>query len=172
MCIYIYTCLNSNHYAGSNFNFQGVTWASTCGIHIGQLHHLDLVVFYLLDTWQWDHKRKQTELANLAMGMPCHTILYPGVTLNHPFLDGIFRPTIWGYPHLWKPPYVSGGESGLDTSGVFGVSVALGVLENGGTRPRIQATTKTEDRTNHREVFKNWGYPQNHPLIIDKWIFH
>ena len=25
----------------------------------------------------------------------------------HPFLDGIFphKPSIWGYPHLWKPPY-------------------------------------------------------------------
>ena len=30
-----------------------------------------------------------------------------GVPPNHPFLDGIFpyKPTILGYPHLWKPPY-------------------------------------------------------------------
>ena len=29
-----------------------------------------------------------------------------GVPPNHPFLDGIFpyKPSIWGYLHLWKPP--------------------------------------------------------------------
>ena len=29
-----------------------------------------------------------------------------GVPLNHPFIDGIFhyKPTIFGYPNLWKPP--------------------------------------------------------------------
>ena len=30
-----------------------------------------------------------------------------GTPSSHPFLDGIFqyRPSILGYPHLWKPPY-------------------------------------------------------------------
>ena len=34
-----------------------------------------------------------------------------GVPPNHPFYmyNGIFyyKPFIWGYPHLWKPPYLS-----------------------------------------------------------------
>ena len=32
-----------------------------------------------------------------------------GVSLNHPFLDGIFHeinhPASLGYPHVWNPPY-------------------------------------------------------------------
>jgi len=31
-----------------------------------------------------------------------------GVPPNHPFIDRFFhyQPSIWGYPHLWKPPFI------------------------------------------------------------------
>ena len=97
-----------------------------------------------------------------------------GVPLNHPFIDGIFpsKPSIWGCPHLWKPPHAmqigwtEKSESHLVTLGRHPSPACQAAT----TRPTDRRRT-TGKRGTSAGVFFGQGlcpFTANHPDSLSK----